>query len=123
MDIPERENGTSIHKTLLGWELKVGRRRIACPDITMARYLSVFARCGCRSIAVPYDITEIPRLVDSLETSWDDIDEIIERSTAEFSPQQKGQIRAAVLKRVRTEIEKAGAGELMPLFNKPTRQR
>src|SRR2546430_316380 len=48
-----------IHHTLLGIELKVGRRRLLCPDLTTARYLAVFARIGCRAAAIPYDITKI----------------------------------------------------------------
>ncbi|HEV2903424.1 MAG TPA: hypothetical protein VGW32_00150 [Pyrinomonadaceae bacterium] len=46
-----------IHHTLLGIELKVGRRRMLCPDLATARYLSVFARIGCLAVAIPYDIT------------------------------------------------------------------
>src|SRR5213593_2517259 len=48
-----------IHHTLLGIELKVGRRRMLCPDLATARYLAIFARIGCRSVAIPYDITKI----------------------------------------------------------------
>src|ERR1700674_2318241 len=36
-----------IQHTLLGVELKAGRRRLLCPDLATARYLSVFARAGC----------------------------------------------------------------------------
>ena len=46
-----------IHHTLLGIELKVGRRRMLCPDLATARYLAVFARLGVKAAAVPYDIT------------------------------------------------------------------
>jgi hypothetical protein len=34
-----------------------------------------------------------------------------------------GRTRAAVIRQMREEIRKIGAGEMMPLFNKPTRQR
>ena len=59
-----------IHHTLLGIELKVGRRRMLCPDLATARYLSVFARIGCKAVAIPYDITKISHVADELESSW-----------------------------------------------------
>ncbi|MFZ0749049.1 MAG: hypothetical protein WAM70_06790, partial [Pyrinomonadaceae bacterium] len=59
-----------IHHTLLGIELKVGRRRMLCPDLSTARYLSVFARIGCKAVAIPYDITKISHVADALESSW-----------------------------------------------------
>src|SRR5213080_1118137 len=59
-----------IYHTLLGVELKVGRRRMLCPDLATARYLSIFARAGCEQLAVPYDITRISQLADELESSW-----------------------------------------------------
>src|ERR1041385_4075251 len=40
-----------IQHTLLGVELKVGRRRLLCPDLATARYLSVFARLGSSDVA------------------------------------------------------------------------
>jgi hypothetical protein len=69
MAIPARENVAEILFTLLGIELKVGKLRIACPDLATARYLSVFARLGCREIAIPYDITRISVLADELEVA------------------------------------------------------
>lgn len=59
-----------IQHTLLGVEVKAGRRRLLCPDLATARYLSVFARAGCEQVAVPYDITSISQLADELESSW-----------------------------------------------------
>ena len=59
-----------VQHTLLGVELKVGRRRVSCPDLATARYLAVFARLGCAEVAVPYDITKISRLADELERAW-----------------------------------------------------
>src|SRR6185436_620592 len=59
-----------IQHTLLGVELKVGRRRMLCPDLATARYLSVFARIGSNDVAVPYDITKISQIADELESSW-----------------------------------------------------
>src|SRR5438045_5199212 len=67
--LPKRAD-PQIYHTLLGVELKVGRRRLLCPDLATARYLSVFARAGCQQVAVPYDITQISQLADELESSW-----------------------------------------------------
>src|SRR2546423_4710591 len=46
--VPPAARGAPVEvlHTLLGIELKVGRRRISCPDLATARYLSVFARAG-----------------------------------------------------------------------------
>nr|MBA2335824.1 hypothetical protein [Blastocatellia bacterium] len=62
LEVPERENKADILHTLLGIELKVGSTRFSCPDLATARYLQVFARLGCRNIAIPYDITKISAL-------------------------------------------------------------
>src|SRR6476620_5498783 len=70
LDAPVRENFVEIQHTLLGVELKVGNKRLSCPDLSTARYLQVFARLGCEEIAVPYDITKISTLADELESSW-----------------------------------------------------
>src|ERR1041384_773700 len=59
-----------VQHTLLGVELKIGRRRLSCPDLATARYLAVFARLGCAAVAVPYDITRTSPLADELESSW-----------------------------------------------------
>jgi hypothetical protein len=123
MDIPERENHPEMFETLLGMELKVGRRRFACPDANTARYLYVFACLGCRNIAVPYDITVLGGLADRFEGAWNKTVDVLERRAQGLTPQQKGRVRAALLRSMRDEIKAAGAGDLMPLFNRSTRQR
>jgi hypothetical protein len=123
MDIPERENHPEMFETLLGMELKVGRRRFACPDANTARYLYVFACLGCRNIAVPYDITVLGGLADRFEGAWNKTVDVLERRAQGLSPQQKGRVRAALLRSMRDEIKAAGAGDLMPLFNRSTKQR
>src|SRR6478672_8687973 len=70
LEIAKRENAPEIQYTLMGIELKVGRKRFACPDLATARYLRVFARIGCTHFAVPYDISLLPAAADDLETSW-----------------------------------------------------
>jgi hypothetical protein len=109
--------------TLLGIELKVGRRRVSCPDLATARYLSVFARLGVGGVAVPYDITKISRAADELESAWQRTlllaDHLTEGRAAPF----RSRVRAGVKREVKREIEEAGAGAAIPQFNQNTRQR
>jgi len=115
MNIPERENVPEIMHTLLGIELKVGRLRIATPDLATARYLCVFARLGCREVAVPYDISKISGVADLLETGWQRMNLLLQGTTT--------RTRNLAIKTVRAEIGEIGSGELMPEFNTPTRRR
>ncbi len=121
--IPQRENRAIIQHTLLGIELKVGARRFACPDLSTARYLQVFARLGCREVAVPYDITKIATLADELDSSWHKALLLWKVSTKNRSPQVKGKLRANLIKTIRNEINEIGAGALMPEFKQSTKQR
>lgn len=57
--------------TFLGFELKMGRRRITCPDMATARYLRIFAELGLSSARIPYDPTRTARLVPELEAAMD----------------------------------------------------
>ena len=121
LDFPERENQPEILHTLLGIELKVGKRRIACPDLATARYLRVFTRVGVRDVAVPYDITKISVIADELETAWQKMVLSIDNSSA--SPESKRRARTELVKQLRNEINAVGPGELMPKFDRETRQR
>ena len=112
-----------VQHTLLGVELKVGRRRLSCPDLATARYLSIFARAGCSSIAVPYDITKISHLADQLESAWQRMLLLAEHLTEERGPAFHKRVSAAVVKQARQEIEQAGAGAAIPQFNQNTSQR
>src|SRR5215211_5489723 len=64
---PQKGSTVEVLHTLLGIELKIANRRLLCPDLATARYLSVFARLGSDVVAVPYDITQISRIADELE--------------------------------------------------------
>jgi hypothetical protein len=114
MNLPERENAPEIMHTLLGIELKVGRSRIATPDLATARFLCVFARLGCREVAIPYDISRISAIADILETGWQRMNLLIHGTTT--------RTRNLAIKTVREEIGEIGAGDLMPEFNTPTRR-
>ena len=112
-----------IQHTLLGVELKIGRRRLLCPDLATARYLSVFARMGAADVAVPYDITKISHIADELESSWYRMLLLVEQEAAKETPKFRSRIRGLLIAQVRTEIMTAGAGAKVPEFRQSTRQR
>lgn len=114
LEVSPRENLTTIQYTLLGIELKVGRRRFSCPDLATARYLRVFARIGVKKFAVPYDISQISTIADELETGW-------QRSLLLL--EQKNGSRTSMVRAMRDEIVTIGPGEPMPLFDRETRHR
>ncbi|HEX8652999.1 MAG TPA: hypothetical protein VF708_19440 [Pyrinomonadaceae bacterium] len=123
LDVPAKENPVEVQHTLLGVELKVGRHRMLCPDLATARYLSVFARAGCADIAVPYDITKISSLADELESGWHRMLLLIERAAEERHASFGSRARSQLVRELRDEITKAGAGTAIPQFNQNTKQR
>jgi len=114
-----------IQHTLLGVELKVGRKRLLCPDLATARYLSVFARVGCRDVAVPYDITKISQLADELESSWYRMLLLVDQEARAKSANFRSRVRGSLVAQLRAEINEAGAGPKVPEFKqiKNTRER
>jgi len=112
-----------IQHTLLGVELKVGRKRLLCPDLATARYLSVFARIGCKAVAVPYDITKISHLADELESSWYRMFLLVEQQTRAETTRLKARLRGLLIAKIRAEIEEAGPGTRVPEFRQTTKQR
>ena len=123
LEIPKKENRAVIQHTLLGIELKVGNQRLACPDLSTARYLQIFARLGCQEVAVPYDITKISTLADELESSWHRILLLLDGSAIDKTTNGKSRLRSNLIKEIRHEIEEIGAGSLMPEFRQSTKQR
>jgi hypothetical protein len=112
-----------IQHTLLGVELKAGRRRLLCPDLATARYLAVFARAGCEHVAVPYDITKISQLADELESSWHRMLLLADHQAAGKSEAFKNRIRRQLIGKIRVGITEAGAGTSIPEFKQSTKQR
>lgn len=112
-----------IQHTLLGVELKAGQRRLLCPDLATARYLSIFARAGCADVAVPYDITKISQAADELESSWHRMLLLADHHAAGKSESFKTRIRRVLVNKIRVEIEQAGAGNPVPEFKQSTSQR
>lgn len=123
LDAPTRTVEVAVLHTLLGIELKIGKRRLACPDLATARYLSVFARLGVTETAVPYDITQISRLADELESSWYRMLMLAEHLTAGRSQPLRNRVRAGLVAEQRTEVTGLGAGPTVPQFNQNTKQR
>jgi hypothetical protein len=112
-----------IQHTLLGVELKLGRRRLLCPDLATARYLAVFARAGCTAVAIPYDISRISHLADELDSSWHRMLLMADQLGATRSPASRSGLQRSLIAGVRAEVTAAGAGALTPLFRQSTKQR
>ena len=59
--------------TFLGYELKLGRKRLTCPDVSTARYLMIFAEIGLERVQIPYDPSQTARLLPELESCFAEI--------------------------------------------------
>ena len=123
LDVPERENAAGIEYTLLGIELKVGKRRFSCPDLASARYMRVFARIGCRDFAMPYDITQISGLADEFETSYQRTLLLVDEKARRKTDRSRSLARSKVISAIRDELREIGPGGMMPTFDRETRQR
>jgi hypothetical protein len=111
-----------VQHTLLGVELKIGRRRLSCPDFSTARYLAVFARAGCAEVAVPYDITKISRLADDLESSWQRTMLLADHLTEGRDKGFRTRLRRSLAEEIRREIAETGVGAAVPRFKQDTKQ-
>lgn len=123
LELPAKQANVEVQYTLLGVELKIGQRRVMCPDLATARYLSVFARTGNADFAVPYDISQLSRLADELEFAWHRMLLLVDHLAANRSASFRTRLRRALIAAVREEIAEAGAGADRPHFNQNTKQR
>ncbi len=123
LELPAKQASVEVQYTLLGVELKIGRRRVMCPDLATARYLSVFARAGIPNFAVPYDISQISRLADELEFAWHRMLLLIDHLATNRGAAFRTRLRRTLIAAVREEIVQAGAGADRPHFNQNTKQR
>lgn len=123
IEVPERENAPEIFYTLLGVELKVGKRRFACPDLATARYMRVFARLGCARFAIPYDITKVSVAADDLETCWQRALIVLETVTARKAVKGISVVRSRLIRSIRDDLAAIGPGDVTPTFDRETRQR
>ena len=120
---PSKNPPVEVLHTLLGIELKVGNRRLLCPDLATARYLSVFARVGIDLIAIPYDITQISQLADELESSWHRMMLLIDHLASGRSDRLRATVRRRLIAEAKSAIDSLGAGSRFPEFNQPPRHR
>jgi hypothetical protein len=118
-----RSARVEIQHTLLGVELKMGRRRVLCPDLATARYLSVFARASCNDVAIPYDITKISRLADELESSWYRMLLLADDASRDKTETFRTRLRGLLFAKIRMEVAAAGSGTKIPEFQPETKQR
>lgn len=118
-----RKPVSEIQHTLLGVELKIGRRRLLCPDLATARYLAIFARAGCKDVAIPYDITKTSQLADELESSWHRMLLLADRNAAGEHDHFRTRLHGLLIAKLRVEVEAAGAGTAVPEFKQNTKQR
>lgn len=107
-----------IMHTLLGIELKIGRRRLTCPDLSTARYLSVFLRLGVAAVALPYDITRLARLADDLESSWFRMMMLADNETVGMDPRLSTRLIRRLIELQREEVAIMGPGPIAPRFNR-----
>lgn len=123
LNAPAKKVEIVVMHTLLGVELKVGKRRLTCPDLATARYLSVFARLGVLAVAVPYDITKISRLADDLESSWFRMQMLVEHLATGCSERFRSKTVNSLIVDQREAVSAIGAGPAIPEFSQTTKQR
>ncbi|MFN0112637.1 MAG: hypothetical protein ACKVZH_27585 [Blastocatellia bacterium] len=123
LNAPSKKAEIEVMHTLLGVELRIGKRRLACPDLATARYLSVFAKLGVAAIAVPYDITKISRLADDLESSWFRMIMLVEHLAVKRSERFRRKVCDGLITDQREAVTLLGAGPAIPEFNQNTKQR
>lgn len=124
LNAPTSGNSVEIRNTLLGIELKIGRRRLLVPDLATARYLAVFARIGIDAVAIPYDITVISSLADRLESSFQRMMLLADHFSAGSSRHRAARLKSCLLSDIRAGLGRLGAGARYPTFDViATRQR
>jgi hypothetical protein len=117
------DSHVEIVHTLLGIELKIGKRRLLCPDYATARYLSIFARLGGGPVAVPYDITVISAIADEMESGLQRMLLLAELRTRERSSRIKVLVKRRLATVVSAGVASLGAGSMFPEFAAPPRRK
>lgn len=88
-----RRHPAHLMQTFLGYEVKLGRKRIACPDLVTARYLALFGEIGMPAIALPYDPTVTSALLPALESAFEELRACAKNSSPRNSPFQRLKLR------------------------------
>jgi hypothetical protein len=124
-DLPRTGTGAQVEiiHTLLGIELKIGKRRLLCPDLATARYLSIFVRLGGGQVAVPYDITGISTIADEMESSLQRMMLLADVLTRDRSSRIRSMVKRRLASDSRQRIEEFGSGAKFPEFLPPRRRR
>lgn len=102
--------------TLLGYEVKAGKKRITCPDTVTARYLSLFSEIGLDSVRLPYDPTVTARILPQLESIMESIKERIRTQEPDRSRAQR--ILRAAYSAARRRVKQAEK-RAIPAVNAP----
>ncbi len=119
---PDGVRRVEIVRTLLGIEVKLGRRRVLVPDMAVARYLAVFAHIGAEVIAIPYEIPRLSHIADQLEQSWQRLLRLVEQMTEGRSVAFRARVRSRLMRWMREELRALGAGTPYPSFELKTRR-
>ncbi len=77
VSLPGRKCEPRIINTFLGFELKVAKKRMTCPDMSTARYLKIFAEIGMPSVRAPYDPTLTTSVLPQLEQALKRIKDLL----------------------------------------------
>ena len=77
ISLPGRKCEPRIINTFLGFELKVAKKRMTCPDMSTARYLKIFAEIGMPSVRAPYDPTLTTSVLPQLEQALKRIKDLL----------------------------------------------
>ena len=89
VDLLGRKCEPQLLYTFLGFEVKLGPKRLTCPDMTTARYLRIFGKLGMPAIEIPYDPTKTARVLPVLERSMERIDRLLEEGEPERIRRQR----------------------------------
>lgn len=106
VQLPGRKCRPQILYTFLGFEVKAGKKRLTCPDLTTARYLKIFAEIGLAEVYLPYDPTRTARILPGLESAFQRIQEEL-LQTPLPSPRRQGARIRALYRRLRSRLQRA----------------
>jgi len=105
-----RKCDAQVLYTFLGFEVKMGRKRLTCPDVVSARYLCLFAELGMPDIRIPYDPTHTRLVLAGLEPALDRIKELLLEEKVSQKTHQRAVRR--VYKRLREALLQEDGGEV-----------
>jgi len=102
--------------TLLGYEVKAGKKRITCPDTVTARYLSLFSALALESVPLPSTLTVTASILPEPEAIMESIKEDIRARESDQKNAQK--LLRATYSSARRHIRQAEK-QAIPAVNAP----